>query len=61
MPSTANGVTHRSEQPEGQSDQEHDYADCPHNRNSRNETDEEKYQSENNHNASIVRVPFKYQ
>jgi hypothetical protein len=52
VPSTSNGVTHRSEKPENQPDYQHNHSDCPQNRDPRDETNEEKYQTENNHNAS---------
>jgi len=50
--STANCVAQRSEEPQYKSDDEHNHADCPHDRNTRDEPNEEKNQTENNHNAS---------
>jgi len=52
MPSTPKSVPHGSESPKHETNHEHNHADCPHNRNPRDESDEEKNQTENNHIAS---------
>ena len=60
MPSTANSVTHRSEKPEHQSNDEHNHSDCPYSRNPRNEPNDEKNQTANNHNVSSISTYFSY-
>lgn len=60
MSSTPNSVTHRSEKPENQPYYEHNDADCPHNRNPCDEANDEKNQTEKNHNASFANTYFSY-
>jgi len=52
VPSTANGVTHRSESPEHQPNYEHNHSNCPQNRDTGDKANEKKYKSEDNHDAS---------
>ena len=53
-------MPHRSEKPENQPYYEHNHADCPYNRNSRYEADNEKNYAEKNHNASFASTNFPY-
>jgi hypothetical protein len=50
--SITNCVAQRPEEPERKSYHEHNHADGPNDRHARDETNKEKNQSENNHNAS---------
>src|ERR1035438_5807987 len=54
VPSTSDSVAQRSEEPEDQPYGEHNRPDCPHDGNPRDETNDEYYQSENNHEASVT-------
>jgi hypothetical protein len=51
-------MSHRSEKPENQSDDEDEHSDCPHNRNTRDEANDEKNYSEKNHDASSDSTNF---
>jgi len=54
--SSPNCVPHCSKEPENQSNYEHNHSDCPYNRKPCDEPNEEKNQTENNHNASSTRT-----
>jgi hypothetical protein len=54
VPSTSDSVAQRSEEPEDQPYYEHNRPDCPHDGDPRDESNDEKYNAENNHEASVT-------
>jgi hypothetical protein len=54
MPSAAYGMTHRAEEPQDQSNDQHDHADRPEDGDSGEKTDYEKNNAEDDHEASKV-------
>ena len=54
VPSTSDSVAQRSEEPEDQPYDEHNRPDCPHDGNPRDKSNDEKYNAENNHEASVT-------
>ena len=52
MPSAPNSVAQRPEKPEDQPYNEHNHPDCPNDGDPRDESNDEKYKAEKNHESS---------